>query len=247
MTKKTQFCPRGHDTFQAGRDASKRCLQCKAEDAAAKAALREQALAEANAAFERRQEAAARRREHEYRAAIKRGGYDAAMARWDKAYGETNDAYGGRYGLCQWEDEVDGESLGRMCYRRTTDVYCHVHNRQLEREIERRRKAQESEDRAAVARTTYGAEGSKESDEAQPQRLASLQGPAPRPGTLLRLVHLAVYARASAEGLPDVRRLRPEGEPRRPCRRGRARWKPGRPVAVDVRQAPPREDRPGQP
>lgn len=42
MTKKKQFCPRGHDTFQAGRDASKRCIQCKAEDAAAKDALVEQ-------------------------------------------------------------------------------------------------------------------------------------------------------------------------------------------------------------
>jgi hypothetical protein len=40
--------------------------------------------------------------------------------------------------------------MGRMCYRRTTDVYCHVHNRRLEREIERRRRAKESEDRPAV-------------------------------------------------------------------------------------------------
>jgi hypothetical protein len=150
MTKKKQFCPRGHDTFQVGRDTSKRCLQCKAEDAAARAALVEQAIAERQGAFERRQEEADRRREQEYQAAIKRGGYDAVMARWDKAYDETNAAYGGRYGMCQWEDEVDGESIGRMCYRRTTGVYCHMHDRQLEREIERRRKAKQSEDRAAV-------------------------------------------------------------------------------------------------
>ena len=145
MTKKKQFCPRGHDTFQAGRDASKRCLRCKAEDAAAGSALVEQALAERQAAFERQRAEADRRREQEYQAAIKRSGYDAAMARWDKAYHETN----GRYGLCQWEDEVDGESMGRMCYRRTTDVYCHVHNRQLEGESERKRKAEERESAAA--------------------------------------------------------------------------------------------------
>jgi hypothetical protein len=65
------------------------------------------------------------------------------MARWDKAYSETNDAYGGRYGMCQWEDVgSDGELVGRMCYRRTTDVYCAKHNRQLEREERRRARAE---------------------------------------------------------------------------------------------------------
>jgi hypothetical protein len=156
VTKKRQFCPRGHDAFQAGRDASKRCLQCKAEDAAAKVALQEQAIGEANAVYQRREDERERRLEQEYQAAIKRGGYDAAMARWDKAYLETNDAYGGRYGLCQWEDEVDGESIGRMCYRRTTGVYCHIHDRRLERKSEQKRKAKEGEqergDRAHVER-----------------------------------------------------------------------------------------------
>ena len=93
-----------------------------------------------------------RRLEQEYQAAIKRGGYDVAMARWDKADRETN----GRYSLCQWEDEVDGESIGRMCYRRTTGVYCHMHDRRVERESEQRRKAKEREqervDRAHVER-----------------------------------------------------------------------------------------------
>ena len=154
MTRKRQFCPNGHDTFQVGRDASKRCLQCKAEDAAAKAALEKQAIAERHAAFERQRAEIDRRLEQEYQVAIKRGGYDAAMARWDKAYSETNDACGGRYGLCQWEDEVDGEFIGRMCYRRTTDVYCAKHNRQLEREIERNRKAKERETAAATRAAT---------------------------------------------------------------------------------------------
>jgi hypothetical protein len=85
------------------------------------------------------------------------------MARWDKAYGETN----GWYGLCQWEDEVDGESIGRMCYRRTTDVYCQVHNRQLERESERKRKAEEREAAAATRASTPASSSAR----ARPPRL----------------------------------------------------------------------------
>ena len=145
MTKKRQFCPRGHDAFLAGRDASKRCLQCKAEDDAAKAALRDQAIAERDAAYERREVERERRLEQEYQAAIRRGGYDAAMARWDRASDETLIATESRYGLCQWEDEVDGQFMGRMCYRRTSDVYCYVHNRQLERESKRREKQKAAE------------------------------------------------------------------------------------------------------
>jgi hypothetical protein len=199
MTKKRQFCPKGHDTFQAGRDASKRCLQCKAEDAAAKDALVEQAASERQAAFERRQAEGDRRREQEYQVAIKRGGYDAAMARWNKAYGETN----GRYGLCQWEDEVDGESIGRMCYRRTTDVYCHVHNRQLERESERQRKAEEREAAAATATRVDARVVIRESaapattarpESAADQQLGRVQGQAPGPSCVLRLVDLAQHA-----------------------------------------------------
>jgi len=84
-----------------------------------------------------------RRLEQDYQAAIRRGGYDAAMARWDRASDETLEKTGSRFGLCQWEDEVDGEFLGRMCYRRTSDVYCGVHNRQLERESERDKREKE--------------------------------------------------------------------------------------------------------
>jgi hypothetical protein len=141
MTKKRQFCPNGHDTFQVGRDRSKRCLQCKAEDAAAKEALVEQALAERNAAFERRQAAADRRREQEYQQAIKAGGRVAAEAKWWRLYDQVSDE--GRYDLCQWEDEIDGEYT-HACFNRTRlDVYCSMHNRQLEREVERNRRAKE--------------------------------------------------------------------------------------------------------
>ncbi|HET6792523.1 MAG TPA: hypothetical protein VFI35_13200 [Actinomycetota bacterium] len=59
-------------------------------------------------------------------------------------YDETIDKYGGRYDLCQWEDEdANGDFLGRRCTRRTADVYCWRHNRQLERESERRRREKE--------------------------------------------------------------------------------------------------------
>jgi len=152
MTKKRQFCPRGHDAFIGGRDASKRCLRCKAEDAAAREAFQEQAIAEQQAAFERRQAETARRLELECQRAIKRGGYDAAMARWDRASDEVLEETESRYGLCQWEDDdAEGRSMGRMCYRRTNAVYCHLHNAEVEREQARERRkreaAEESHDR----------------------------------------------------------------------------------------------------
>lgn len=31
MTERRQFCPKGHDTFRVGRDASYGCLACKRE------------------------------------------------------------------------------------------------------------------------------------------------------------------------------------------------------------------------
>jgi hypothetical protein len=93
-----------------------------------------------------REEQAARRREREYRRAIAAGGAVAANARWERLYDETHDKYGGRYGLCQWEDEDgSGQFTGRNCTRRTADVYCAKHNRQLERESERRRRARAAE------------------------------------------------------------------------------------------------------
>ena len=102
---------------------------------------RERYYAEQEAARKARDEEAARRREAEYQRAIAAGGAVAANARWERLYDETFDKYGGRYELCQWEDEdADGNYLGRRCTRRTADVYCWRHNRQLERETERRRR-----------------------------------------------------------------------------------------------------------
>ena len=101
--------------------------------------------AEKEALRKARDEETARREEREYRRAIATGGAVAANARWERVYDETLDKYGGRYGLCQWEDEdASGDYLGRRCTRRTTaGVYCWRHNRQLERETERRRREKE--------------------------------------------------------------------------------------------------------
>jgi hypothetical protein len=90
-----------------------------------------------DAEFRCRQEEIDRRREEKYQAAIRRGGVDAAMARWDRADRESLQKTD--RGLCQWEDEVEGRYMGRTCYRRTADatVYCAKHNRQLERATNR--------------------------------------------------------------------------------------------------------------
>lgn len=108
--------------------------------------------AEQEALRKARDEETARRDEREYRRAIATGGAVAANARWERLYDETLDKYGGRYALCQWEDEdANGNFLGRRCTRRTADVYCWRHNRQLERESERRRREKE---RASTTPTT---------------------------------------------------------------------------------------------
>ena len=78
--------------------------------------------------------------------AIAAGGAFAANARWERLSEETYDKHGGRYELCQWEDEDDdGNYEGRRCTRRTADVYCWRHNRQLNREIEKRKRQREAE------------------------------------------------------------------------------------------------------
>ena len=165
MTGRRPYCLRGHDTHAAGRDSSGRCLICKREAMwAARAPAREAAAAaraERAAAREaelerlererieerrRRRAEADRRREREYQQAIKAGGRLAAEARWWWASDETLEA--GRYGLCQWEDEIDGE-FTHTCFNRTrSDVYCSTHNRQLERELERNRRQRAKEARS---------------------------------------------------------------------------------------------------
>jgi hypothetical protein len=107
---------------------------------------REQQQAEAEARYRAREEEAARREEREYRRAIEAGGNVAATARWWRLYDETLDATGSRWGLCQWA--LDNDEPG-ACTRRTADVYCWRHNRQLERESAKRRREREAASRAA--------------------------------------------------------------------------------------------------
>jgi hypothetical protein len=161
MTGRRRYCLRGHDTDVAGRDSSGRCLICKREamwaaraparDAAAAARAERAAAREAELERlererieerRRRQAEADRRREREYQRAIKAGGRAAAEARWWRASDETLEE--GRYDLCQWEDEIDGEYT-HTCFNRTRlDVYCAKHNRRVEREVERNRRAKEA-------------------------------------------------------------------------------------------------------
>jgi DNA-directed RNA polymerase subunit M/transcription elongation factor TFIIS len=160
MTRRRRFCPNGHDTFEVGRDSSYRCKRCKYE---AKAVTRKRATdarrreaeaiaaeraavvaAEEKAAREqeaRREREAQRRREAEYRQALEAGGDTAAEARWERLSDELLDSEG-RYDLCQWP--LENGRYG-ACTRRTAGVYCWVHNRQLDRESERRRRAKAAE------------------------------------------------------------------------------------------------------
>jgi hypothetical protein len=87
---------------------------------------------------EKREAERLRRAERDYQQAIAAGGDVAAEAKWQRLYSETLDATGSRYGLCQW-DLANG--LPGACTNRTASVFCAKHNRQIERESERRRKA----------------------------------------------------------------------------------------------------------
>ena len=77
-----------------------------------------------------------RRAERDYQRAIAAGGDTATAARWERLSDET----GSRYGLCQWA--LDNGEYG-ACFRRTASVYCWRHNRQLDRESQRRRREKE--------------------------------------------------------------------------------------------------------
>ena len=78
------------------------------------------------AEWKAKEAANARRLEREYQRAIAAGGAVAANARWERLYDETYDKYGGRYGLCQWEDEDDEWGVPRAQSARAArrDVYC---------------------------------------------------------------------------------------------------------------------------
>ena len=143
MTKKKQFCPRGHDTFRFGRDAGHWCSECRREDAEARLAREAAAAAERRAAFERRRAEWEREHERKRRRNLKAGGDAAIYQRWEDAWSVACDK---GYGLCQWEDFDPDDHRPRefphrrQCFRRPEsdgDIYCRTHNRQLERETRR--------------------------------------------------------------------------------------------------------------
>jgi hypothetical protein len=62
--RKRQYCPRGHDTFVEGRDASYRCVRCKRDDGkAAYAARRDEEEAAWRAEMTKRHEQLRRQNE----------------------------------------------------------------------------------------------------------------------------------------------------------------------------------------
>jgi hypothetical protein len=132
MTKKKQWCPRGHDTLVFGRDAGHWCSECRREDAEARLAREAAAAAERRAAFDARRAEWKRQHERERQRNLKAGGDAAIYQRWEDAYAVRGD-------LCQWEDFDPDDHRPRefphrrQCFRRAHDVYCAVHNRQLER------------------------------------------------------------------------------------------------------------------
>jgi hypothetical protein len=159
MPPRRRFCPKGHDTFEVGRDSSYRCRTCKYEGKAAtrkratearrreaeaiaaeRAAVAAAGEAAAQEEARRRREEAERRDEAEYQRILDAGGDAAATAKWQRLFDETLDSTGSRYGLCQWA--LDNDEYG-ACFRRTAGVYCWRHNRELERKSERRRREKE--------------------------------------------------------------------------------------------------------
>jgi 5-methylcytosine-specific restriction endonuclease McrA len=93
--------------------------------------------AQREAEWRAREKAREAKAEREYQRALKAGGRVAAEAKWWRASEET--AMAGRYELCQWEDEIEGEYT-HTCFNRSTDVFCSAHNRRIDREVERNRK-----------------------------------------------------------------------------------------------------------
>jgi hypothetical protein len=128
LTAKRQFCPRGHDTFECGRDSSYRCKACKREAGnEARWAREAEAHAVRRAEFEARQAEKAKRYAAERKRVLAAGGPDAKQFLWEEQAAAK--------GLCQWEMEPGY----RYCMRKAQNVYCARHNRILEERTAKRK------------------------------------------------------------------------------------------------------------
>jgi hypothetical protein len=126
MTERRQYCPKGHDTFECGRDSSYRCLRCKRESgAAARRARRDAEMAVRDAERLRQEEEAAA-------ADAVRDVVTNLPRLMPREPVERARRRGVAFGvhLCEWPP--DG-----ACDRRTYRIYCHRHMRQAEREAVR--------------------------------------------------------------------------------------------------------------
>ena len=131
MTARRQFCPRGHDTAQCGRDSSYRCLQCKREAMASARAARVAEAAAAEWALRKKElDRMAKARERERRRILAAGGPAALELKQQEAFED---------GRCGWE-----LSETEVCLRpgTTWGIWCRRHCRQLEREQEAKKAAQ---------------------------------------------------------------------------------------------------------
>jgi hypothetical protein len=131
MTKKRQFCPQGHETFQFGRDSSYRCLECKRLDSQnARAAREAEGAAIRHAEREAMRAEEARLRKAERARIIAAGGPDAKELRWNERFRRTLQTT--EVSLCQWS-QSNGRPGG--CFQRTEldgdTVYCRKHNEEL--------------------------------------------------------------------------------------------------------------------
>ncbi len=123
MTERRQFCPKGHDTFQVGRDSSYSCLMCKRQAGAAARRIRRDAEIAVRSAERLRQE------EEAAAADAVRGVVSNLPRLMPRQQVERARRRGVELGVhfCEWPP--DG-----ACDRRTETIFCPRHMRQAERE-----------------------------------------------------------------------------------------------------------------
>ena len=126
MTERLQFCPKGHGTFECGRDSSYRCLKCKREASAAARRVRRDAEIVIRDAERLRleEEAAASDAIRNIAATLPHLGPREQVER-ARRFGVEPGVH-----VCEWPP--DG-----ACDRRTGMIFCGPHMRQAKRDAAR--------------------------------------------------------------------------------------------------------------